>query len=46
MELTGLPFKETPDADIQKIVQYATLSAVKGFHALIDKREKVAQSNL
>lgn len=46
VELTGLPFKETPDADIQKIVQYATLSAVKGFHALIDKREKVAQSNL
>ncbi|EHV5555607.1 hypothetical protein K0W35_002249 [Vibrio parahaemolyticus] len=46
VELTGHPFNEAPNANIQKIIQYATLSAIKGFHALIDKREKVAEFNL
>ena len=46
VELTGHPFNKAPNANIQKIIQYATLSAIKGFHALIDKREKVAEFNL
>ncbi|MCQ9041486.1 hypothetical protein WOC09_07800 [Vibrio parahaemolyticus] len=46
VELTGHPFNEAPNANIQKIIQYATLSAIKGFHTLIDKREKVAESYL
>ena len=46
VELTGLPFNEAPNTNIQKIIQYATLSAINGFHTLIDKREKLAESNL
>lgn len=46
VELTDLPFNEAPNTNIQKIIQYATLSAIKGFYTLIDKREKLAESNL
>ncbi|MGF1832602.1 hypothetical protein [Photobacterium sanguinicancri] len=45
VDLTGSPLNETPSEDVQKIVQYATVSAKRGFHDLWDKREKDAESN-
>lgn len=43
-EITGREFSESPSPEIQKMVQYATLAAVKGYHSLIEERDKLAET--